>query len=263
MSTVMKDGRDSLRACYSCGYAVLESNGEIIISNVSSIIEQCILGDLSDESMTVLSFIARCVSSEFILFDIRDIIVDLYLCKPWYTIGIDVACVIPFISIGKHVAKHSDMLPVWVKNAPKLLKKNLDGAYILGKYKLPEHVLETMLHGNGGLNASKSGIHGAHKLSAFNKSLQNVNGSGVKTIAHPTIKGISNVIEYTFEKESGVFITTHLKKTLYDDSIITDMDMMEHMFDAFTEERGTCRCRFLHREEGPSRQGKPLYPYNA
>ena len=235
MTTLAKDGRDNLRACYSCGHALLETNGQIITGNINSVLEQAILGDFSDESMSIMGFIARCVVSECPLSDVRDILSDLWMGRSFEIVLMDAAGLIPFVSIAKLFAKNADMLPEFIRHGSKLLKNApefMDSAYRLGKYNIPESVLTTFIYGNGALNKAQSGIQGAHNLSAFKDALKNVNGSVLQWAAHPTVKGVYN-IAYTFEKGNGAIGTSRLAKTVFDPDEISDLEMMKYMLEAF------------------------------
>ena len=236
MTTLAKDGRDNLLACIRCGHARLETNGQIITGNINSVLEQAILGDFSDESMSIMGFIARCVASECPLSDVRDILSDLWYGRSWEVVLMDAAGIIPFVSIAKLFAKNADMLPEFIRHGNKLLKNTpeiMDGAYRLGKYNLPETVLTTFIYGNGALNKAQSGIQGAHNMSAFMDSLKNVNGSVLQKAAHSTVEGIYNVA-YTFEKADGATATARIAKTVYDPAQISDLEMMTYMLEAFS-----------------------------
>lgn len=236
MTTLAKDGRDNLRACYRCGHAILESDGEVIIGNINSIVEQAVLGDFSNESTTILGFLARCVASECPLADARDIISDLWYGRSWEVVLFDAAGFFPIISIVKLFVKNVDMLPEFIRHSNKLLKNApefVNGVYRLGKYDLPETVLTTFIYGNGALNKAQSGIQGAHNMSAFMDSLKNVNGSVLQKAAHSTVEGIYNVA-YTFEKADGATATARIAKTVYDPDKISDLEMMTYMLEAFS-----------------------------
>ena len=236
MTTLAKDGRDNLLACIRCGHARLETNGQIITGNINSVLEQAILGDFSDESMSIMGFIARCVASECPLSDVRDILSDLWYGRSWEVVLMDAAGIIPFVSIAKLFAKNADMLPEFIRHGNKLLKNApefMDGAYRLGKYDLPETVLTTFIYGNGALNKAQSGIQGAHNMSAFMDSLKHVNGSVLQKAAHSTVEGIYNVA-YTFEKADGATATSRIAKTVYDPNKISDLEMMTYMLEAFS-----------------------------
>lgn len=238
-TTVMKDGRDNLRLCYRCGHAICETDGQVIIGNITSIVAQTVLGDFSEEKTTILGFIGRCIASELWVADVRDIISDLWYGAPWQVIGMDLAGIIPLVSVAKLYAKNSDMLPDLVKHGGKLLKNTpeiVNGVYDLGKYKIPETVMNTFLYGNRGLNKAQNGIQGAHNLTAFKHSLGNVNGQIVQKTAHSTIDGVYNIL-YTFEKSDGTTATARIAKTVYDTEKITDMEMLQYMMEAFSNPR--------------------------
>lgn len=235
MTTLLKEGSENLQVCYSCGHAVLKTDGQVVLGNLNSIMEQAILGDFSDESVTILGFVARCIVSEHPLADVRDILSDLWQCRSWEVVALDAAGLIPIVSIVKLFAKNADVLPEYIKHAPELLKmapEFADGVYAIGKYKLRETVLNTFLYGNKGLNAGKTGIQGAHNLSAFMDSLKNVKGTILQRAAHPSVDGVYN-IAYTFEKSDGVTATARIAKTVYDPDKIPDMKMMQYMTEAF------------------------------